>query len=457
MALFDKIFPQRSLKKENMELKKDIEALSFFSSMQSIDEKTLRLMDSHSFEKSIKFNDQILIELWEQIPEISTVISKISDRAKAVPWMSYKAKNGDSKSKLQTATNDFMLGKTSSLEISKLRSKEFEPSENPFVRKLLTNPNSLQSWSEMIEQTIFYYYVIGNSYNIALGSVGFVPDEIKVMPSQNMDVELNKSFAENPFRIKEKDQKEIEAYILNNGCGKQIRYEDVEIILHMKAVNLKYSNDEWKKGFSPLASAILASKTLKQEYISRLSLVRDRGTMGMLTGDGKANVPPTADETKHVYERLKKFGLGDGKTNPFVATNASYKWLNMSFNSSELELLDGKKENLKILARKMNVPVDLIMGDSTFSNVKDAGKQIYTSTVIPWLESYKEKLNKLLNIVETNEIVLPVYDNVHELQQDMKAQADIHTNLYNSGLETDEEARIGVSLPPKPKSGKFKD
>lgn len=457
MGLFDR-FRNNNIKNENIELKKDIEALTQFShgaQLSSIDERTLQLMNSGGF-KSTEFNDEILIQLWEEVPEISTVISKISDRAKAVPWGHFKIKDASKFAKLDKSFNDFLLGKTSLSSVIQLRADSLEPVRDPRVARLLTNPNDLQSWSEMIEQLVTYWYVVGNAYNIALGSFGDIPDELNVMASQQTDVIIKDSFLKNPFQINP-DESAIEKYTFDNGFGNILTYNDPSIILHMKAPNIVYKNGAWRKGFSPLAAAILASRTLKHEYISRLSLIRDRGMMGMLVGDGKGEKLPTPKETEGVYKRLQKFGLGDGKQNPYGATNGAFKWLNMSMNSGELELLKGPERNLKVLARKMNVPTDLLIGESTRNNGLEAGRIIYTSNVMPWLGNYQEKINKLMGLPERGEVIMPIYDNIVELQQDMKVQSEIYTSLYDSNLATNEEARKGVGLSAIPESGELKD
>ncbi len=454
MGLFDR-FTKNSIKSENIELKKDVEALKQFSEgLSSIDERTLQLMNSNTL-KSTEFDNNVLVQLWEEVPEVSTVISKISDRAKAVPWGHFKVKDANKFSKLNTSFNDFLLGKTSLSSVVQLREQSLEPAKDPAVAKLLTNPNDLQSWSEMIEQLVTYYYVTGDGYNIALGAFAHMPDEINVMASQQTDVIIRDSFLKNPFQINP-NESAVEKYTFDNGYGDVLTYDDPGIILHMKAPNITFKNGAWRKGFSPLGAAILSSKTLKHEYLSRLSLVRDRGMMGMLVGDGKGEKLPTPDETKAVYERLQKFGLGDGKTNPYGATNGAYKWLNMSFNSGELQLLEGAERNLKVLARKMNVPTDLLIGEATRNNGLEAGRQIYTSNVMPWLGNYQEKINKLLGLPERGEVIMPIYDNIVELQQDMKVQTEIYTSLYDSGLATNTEARRGVGMTAEPDDGDLK-
>jgi phage portal protein BeeE len=460
MSIFSRITGRESRKhqQEISELKQDIEALSKFSQQSyipSIDEKTLWL--SKGLNDSASFDDDILISLWKTVPEVSTVISKITDRAKAVPWMHYKVKDVNKLSNFKKAHNDFLLGKINLQTLNKFKEAVFEPTFNEDIARLLQNPNDYQSWGEMIEQLVSYWYVLGNSYLIKLGSFAHIPDELNVMASQQTDIKIRDSYLKNPFQVNT-DESAIEYYSFNNGYGKILTY-DPELILHMKAPSLIYKDGGWAKGYSPLASAILASKTLKQEYISRLSLVRDRGSMGMIVGDGKANTTPGEEETKAVYDRVKKFGLGDGKTNSYAVTNAALKWMSMSFNSGELELLTGREENLKVLARKMNVPTDLLIGDSTYNNVMINGRIIYTSNVMPWLDGLQLKLNPLLGLDEKREVVMPVYDDIAELQQDLKVQTDIMMSQYNDGkgIATREEARVGVGRSAEPEIGEFKE
>ncbi len=453
MSFYDRIFNKKK-EAEIRELKEDVNALTQFSALQMMSEKEFNLQSSSKI-KSTEFDKNVLIELWEHVPEVSTVISKITDRAKTVPWGYFKVKSGSAYSAYQAKMSAFAAGQTDYKSVMLAKDDALVPVEDDQVNALLKNPNRLQDWSEMISQLITYWYVTGDSFLIGLGAYGFTPDELSVMASQQMSVKINESYTDNPFQVGS-DEPIINRYEFDNGKGKVIKFTDIDIIAHMKAPNIVYRDNSWVSGYSPLASAILASRTLKHEYLSRLSLVRDRGMMGMIVGDNKQGVMPSAEQTEAVYKRLQKFGLGDGKANPYGATNGSFKWLNMSFNSGELELLKGREENLKVLARKMNVPTDLVIGDSTFNNQATTGKQIYTTNVMPWLDSFAPKLNALLGHERTGNLALPIYDGIQELQQDMKVATDIMTTQYNAGLITKEEGREGLNKEPKTE-GEYKN
>lgn len=452
MKIFSDLF-NKGHKEENIELKKDIKALTQFSEWQALNNEQSFNFSSNKLNSSTAFNDDVLIQLWKEIPEISTVISKISSRAKNVPWGHFKVKDAKKFSQMKSALSDYSNGKCSFRKVVKFKEQALEPIMNTEIDRLLKNPSKLQTWGEMIEQSIDYWHVLGNSYTIKLGSFGFFPDEIKILPAQHMEVIVREDFLKNPLEIGV-EESPILRYELDIE-GKQLQI-DSDLVLHMKTANIDFKNGAWKKGFAPLAQAIMASKTLKHEYISRLSLVRDRGMMGALVGDGKNDNAPTGDETKALYKRLQKFGLGEGKQNPFAATNGAFKWINMSFNSGELELLKGREENLKVLARRMNVPTDLLIGNSTFNNINTNGKIIYTATVIPWLNDLSNGLNDLLGLTEKNEVIMPVYDNIAELQQDLKIQTDIMIIQYNNGLATKEEAREGIGRPREADTDNFK-
>jgi phage portal protein BeeE len=450
MSLFD-IFNSKK-EHEVRELKKDIEALTKFSELQVIGQHTYNI--STQGLSSTDFNDDALVKLWEEVPEISTVIYQISSRAKNAPWGHFKIKDKTKFSKFEKAFTEYTHGRTTLDKVIQLREDSLKPVFDNDIARILRNPNELESWGAMIEKLIDYYYVIGNGYLIKNGVFGFTPEELLVMASQQTDVVINDKYLKDPFKRKEGDSA-IKEYTFNNGYG-TINHYDPELVLHIKASNIQYKNGAWKKGYSPLAAAILASKTLRQEYLSRLSLIKDRGMMGMVVGDGKGGVLPTPEETDALHKRLKKFGLGDGKINSYGVTNGAYKWLNMSFNSGELELLKGREENLKVLARKMNVPTDLLIGESAFNNVNTNSKVIYTSNVIPWLNDLQNKLNPFLGLEEKGEIIMPIYDNIAELQQDLKTQSEVYGGLYEKGIVTQQEARVGVNLPPKGE-GDFKD
>jgi len=452
MGIFDKI---RGIDKQSeiVELKKDIQALTEFSaSFQVTNQQTYNL--SINGLSSADFDDEILVKLWSEVPEISTVLYQITSRAKSIPWGHFKITDKNKYSKFQKTFAQYINGKTGLDEVIKLRDESLKPVYDKEIKGLLDNPNEMQTWGDMIEQMINYYYVLGNSYIIKLGDFGFIPDEINVMPSQQTDVVIKESYIKDPYQLRKKESK-ISHYVFDNGFGKKITYAP-ELILHTKAANIIYKNGAWRKGYSPLASAIIASKTLRQEYITRLSQVRDQGMTGMLTADGKSQMAPTEEETDQLYKRLQKFGLGDGKKNSYAVTNAAFKWVNMVHNSKQLELLDGRIANLKVIARKMNVPTDLIIGESTFNNVNAGSKIIYTSNIIPYLGDLQNRINPFLGLTKRGEVIMPIYDNVAELQQELKTQSEIYGGLYNNGIATKEEARVGVNLPPETK-GVFKE
>ncbi len=248
MSLINRIFG--SNKKEVEGLKQDVKDLTQFATLQMIDEQTLSLTKLRNGE-STNAENEVLIQLWKEVPEISTVISKITDRAKGVPWGHFKIKNKNKAAKFQQAKNDYIFGKCSISELTELREIAYEPTFNADVSKLLNNPNDLQSWGEFIEQLMSYWYVIGNSYVIKLGDFFGIPDELNVMASQQADVKIKDSFLKNPFQVNP-NESAVEYYTFDNGYGKTLTYEP-DLIMHLKA---PYPHTPFKKSFQGGEAAV---------------------------------------------------------------------------------------------------------------------------------------------------------------------------------------------------------
>lgn len=148
------------------------------------------------------------------------------------------------------------------------------------------------------------------------------------------------------------------------------------------------------EGVSPIAAARRSIDAHNSANDFNTSLMQNNATpSGILTVDGYL------DDSD--YDRLKKemregwSGAGNAGL-PKLLDNG-LKWQSISQSPQELNWLEGKRDAAVEIAAAFGVPSELIgMGQTTYSNRKEAVVSFYSETVKPLLESFTYDLSNQL-------------------------------------------------------------
>ena len=107
------------------------------------------------------------------------------------------------------------------------------------------------------------------------------------------------------------------------------------------------------------------------------------GALGLLSGSSIPLSPAAKQELQQTFSR--DYGVADDQFK-FIITNAEMKYTPIDLKLKELDFSGNIKDNLRYICNFFNVPVDMVFGESTFSNQEQAIILFYENCIQPLSE-----------------------------------------------------------------------
>lgn len=119
-------------------------------------------------------------------------------------------------------------------------------------------------------------------------------------------------------------------------------------------------------------------------------------TMGVLPIISGNSIPANPQFKAQLAEMMtKNYGWGDDQMKYFLS-QAELKIDQIDLHIRDLELRDNILSNFKALLNYLEVPIDLVIGNSTYANVEEAKKFFYENTVKKYAEVFLKVGRNLL-------------------------------------------------------------
>src|SRR5690606_16276323 len=120
---------------------------------------------------------------YKALPNVYSIISSIAGKCSTVPFEIYKISDKKDYLKYKSA-----LGNKDIAQSAIYKRKSLERVDNTDVEKLLLNPNSYQSYEQLMWEIVGYKLLTGNSVVYAMPAFdGGVPRELHNIPSPLVD------------------------------------------------------------------------------------------------------------------------------------------------------------------------------------------------------------------------------------------------------------------------------
>ena len=218
---------------------------------------------------------------------------------------------------------------------------------HPAVKRLLTSPNPLQTWTEFIMQMDVYRQIYGEVFVWAPAPVGFGPRDafaLWVINPQFISIDLS-----NKLYFQNSADEIIVNYYLNVGGSRTLL--DKKNILHVKDSNQNLSFSPTNiRGRSRLKGLEDSIKNIVQAEEAIYALNKDRGALGILSpdnnNDGLVLTPKEKEDINHLYRT--QYGIHRNQWKVLMST-MSMKWQTMSFNVRDLMLIEGMDKTYRWL------------------------------------------------------------------------------------------------------------
>lgn len=207
--------------------------------------------------------------------------------------------------------------------------------------------------------------------------------------------------------------------------------------------------------YSPLyqTSRKTAMMTIKPQLdlIDTLAnnLIASCGTMGVLPVISGNSIPANPKFKEELAEAMsKQYGWGDDQMKYFLSQQ-ELKVDKIDLQLKDLELRDNLESAFKVLLNFLGVPVDLVIGNSTFNNVSESRRFFYETTVRNHAESLLKIARALLTaspqfipqstITYRIENVQGIDKSLSDICEQRGAYVDLLIKLRESGVDVEDE------------------
>lgn len=299
-----------------------------------------------------------------------------------------------------------------------------EKIEEHGLLNIMKRPNPEDGGAAFIKNTLAFYLISGNSYNIKAGPVQGPPKELHLARPERMSILIG-SKAE-PIRGYK--------YTVE-GQSDTFRKEQV---LHLKQF---HPSDDWY-GLSPIrvAARHIDIQDMAAKWNAKL-LQNDCRPPGALVTEGSLE-----DEQ---YERLEKqletkmMGYENVGRPPIF--EGGIKWESFAITPKDMDWIQSDKLNTRKICSIFNVAPELI-GDAenkTYSNYKEARKALYMETILPLMDFLRDEYNNWLTPAWDEEGLYLEYnkDAIEAIKEELDA---IYTRQAQAYWRTINEKRIST-------------
>jgi hypothetical protein len=308
--------------------------------------------------------------------------------------------------------------------------------------RLLARPNMFQNRAQFLKQVYTYTTLNGYCYGLPIYASGFNdrPSSIWLLPPWCIEVEL-KDQQRKPYTYKTGEAIR-KVFFVWEGTKTELKEEDL-ILFTDNSPNVDPCT--WLPE-SRLKSLGYPISLFTSSEEAALTLIQKRGPMGIISNAmddvlGSVNNPV---EKEQLQQDLQRYGLTNQQFQ-YIITNQNLQWIPIGVNISELMLDENKLNAIKSMCFVLGYPFVLspFSDQSTYENIKSAGKDLYQNTIVPGAQNIIEQLNEGLKTPEQNIEIIVSYEHLPAFQmsekergEGRKAMGDAAISEYKNNLIT---------------------
>lgn len=375
---------------------------------------------------------------YKALPNVYAIISSIASKCSMVPFEIYKVSNKKNYFRYKS-----MLSNNNITSANIIKRKALDKVDNSDVEKLLLNPNSYQSYENLMWDIVGYKLLTGNSVIYSMPAYeGGKPLELHNIPSPLVQMEVKGTVFEPIFKY---------------GITYMNASIDGDEVLHFKYWNPISGRETMGQrywGQSPLKACERLIGRYRDADITQGFQFKNMGPAGMISGNSTGTEGTlTEEQAIAVQDRFRQQHQGVYKAGSILVTPSNLKWT--SFGLSPVDLnIDGSKDDIAMeLSNAFSYPIALLSKkNSTENNMIQARKALITDCVIPMMESVKRVFqHKLLPKFGDDLVIEFDYSIFKEMQEDINKLADTYMKI---DVLTDNEKRaaLGYDDDPRPEA-----
>lgn len=328
--------------------------------------------------------------------------------------------------------------------IPRLYDKNGVEVEKHWFLDLVAKPNPMQSWSDVVYSLSVNDALYSNVFAYCPERTGKIRNLILPLPSNKMQIvlsgrvlkQMDREGMINGYKF-EYDNDKIEA----------LELKDVIYITTPDGMNIVNPTSRIDALKYPLSN-------IKASYHKRNVLLENIGAIGILSAqksDLGGNIPMTPEERREIqkdwYNRSK---------DELIITESQVDWKPMSYPTKDLMLFEElTADKLAIIdAYGMNSNLFSSEQGSTFTNVRDSIRMVYTDTIIPETQQMYDSMCHQFGLSDEGYKIVADFSHIPVLQEDeekkattLNTRADALQKIINANVPlSDDEKRALLGI-----------
>lgn len=305
------------------------------------------------------------------------------------------------------------------------------------MRKLLQQPNPMQTWEQFRGQQVAYKKIFGFCPVLPFIPAGFFPEDCTTMINLPPWLFSATSTRKLIYESKIEDiVKEYQVSIL--GSSTTFNPKDIFILedsfFHDESTDFIFPQ-------SRLVGLDMAVSNICAAMEADNVLLRKKGPLGYISHDAAAvkdsvagYLPMTKTEKDELQNSLQEYGLSFSQFQYIISRTAT-KWNPMSYNVKELGTKETVVAGEKAICHCFGLPYVLYEEiDATYANGANAKKGVYEDNTIPNNKKDLQKYNKFFKAEENNCKIEADFTQVAAFQEDEKFKGQA-AQFMNTALQ----------------------
>ena len=310
---------------------------------------------------------------------------------------------------------------------------------NKQINALLSKPNCIMGWHELIYQHHIYKLCTGNAFFRAVLPDTVTDSDTRIwrwcsnywsLPADKIRIQPTNMGSSIPlFGIASRE--DIISYYRLEMALRGAMDIPVMQIWHDRDGSAEYeSGTMFLKSKSRLSSMNKPISNLIAVYEARNVIYVKRGAIGFIVGqkqDPTGSVALTSSEKDNLRKELNtKYGVGENQS-PYGISDVPVSFVRTNLSISELQPFDETLADAIAIAGAYGIPSVLVprKDQSTFSNQATAEKSVYCGMVIPMAKRFCADLTSFLGLDQDGYYLDCNFSDVDCLQQGLKEAEEV--------------------------------
>ena len=315
--------------------------------------------------------------------------------------------------------------------------------ESHWLMDLFKDPNAMQSWSDVVYSLSVQDALYSNAFAYCPKRSFDIRNLMVPLPANKIEIQLSGK------KLQAMDSEDMITrfcFEYDDDSKEIIDWTDMIYLTTDDGMNLV-------KPISRIDSLKYPLSNIKAQYHKRNVLLENIGSIGILTtsqNDMGGAIPMTPEEKRQIQQDWFKRSKDE-----LIITESNVDWKPMSYPTRDLMLFEELTADKMAIIDTYGLNANLFSSErgTTFTNVRDSIRLVYTDTIIPETQSMYDSMMKQWGL--SDEYYLKAdFSHLPALQEDEGERADVQKTkaetlekIAGLGVElTEEEIRILTDL-----------